>query len=80
MPFVSSIDNENIYYEVLGNSDVSLVFVGGWFAPTGRETWKYQLDFASKYRIVLIDLSGYGKSSNGRKNHTRDLYGYDIKQ
>ena len=27
MPFVSSIDNENIYYEVLGNSDISLVFV-----------------------------------------------------
>jgi pimeloyl-ACP methyl ester carboxylesterase len=79
MPYVSSIDNENIYYEILGNGDISLVFVGGWLAPTGKETWKYQLDFASKYKIVLVDLSGYGKSSNGRKNHTMNLYGHDIK-
>ncbi len=79
MPYVSSIDNENIYYEVLGNGDISLIFVGGWLAPTGKETWKYQLGFSSKYKIVLIDLSGYGKSSNGRKSHTMDLYGNDIK-
>ena len=79
MPFVSSIDNENIYYEVLGTGDISLVFVGGWLAPTGSETWKYQLDFVSKYKIILIDLSGYGKSSNGRRNHTMNLYGHDVK-
>ena len=59
MPFVSSIDNENIYYEVLGNGDIPLVFVGGWAAPNARIIWKYQLEFASEYTLVLIDLSGW---------------------
>ena len=79
MPYVSSIDNENIYYEVLGNDGISLVFIGGWAAPNARVIWKYQLEFASVYRIVLIDLSGYGKSSNGRNIHTMESYGYDVK-
>ncbi len=79
MPLVSSIDNENIYYEVLGDGDISLILVGGWLALTGREIWKFHLKFASKYTLVLIDLSGYGKSNNGRKRHTMQLYGHDIK-
>lgn len=79
MPFISSIDNEKIYYEVLGYGDISLVFIGGWLAPTGRELWKYQIKFASEYKIILIDLSGYGKSDMGRKIHTMQLYGQDVK-
>ena len=78
MPFVSSIENENIYYEVLGDSDILLVFIGGWAVPTGRELWKFQLEFAYEYKLVLIDLSGNVKSDNGRKTHTMQLYVQDV--
>lgn len=79
MPYASSIDNEKIYYEVLGDGDISLVFIGGLGVPTGRDFWTYQLEFASKYKLILIDLSGYRKSDNGRKIHTMQLYGQDVK-
>jgi len=79
MPFIHSVDNERIYYEELGEGDITLVLVAGWLAPNGREIWKYQLSFASNYKLVLIDLAGYGKSGNERKTHTLELYGQDVK-
>ncbi|MFX1285149.1 MAG: alpha/beta fold hydrolase [Promethearchaeota archaeon] len=79
MPYASSIDNEKIYYEVLGDGDISLVFIGGLGVPTGRDFWTNQLEFASKYKLILIDLAGYGKLDNGRKIHTMQLYGQDVK-
>jgi pimeloyl-ACP methyl ester carboxylesterase len=70
MPYISSSDNTQIYYDVLGEKPIVLVFVGGLGAPTGKVGWKYQLSFSSKYKIVLIDLAGHGKSQTNRENYT----------
>lgn len=79
MPIITSVDGEQIFYEIVGDSDISLIPIGGWGTPTGREMWKYQLPFASSYKLVLIDLTGYGRSSKNRKNFTMQSWGYDIK-
>lgn len=78
MPKVSSIDSVEIFYEVIGEGDISLIFIGGWGAPTGRECWKYQLSLAEKYKIVLVDLAGHGQSGKNRETYTMKLFGHDI--
>ncbi|MFW9915132.1 MAG: alpha/beta fold hydrolase [Candidatus Thorarchaeota archaeon] len=79
MPYISSSDGTQIFYEVLGEGDIVLVFVGGLGAPTGTMNWEYQLSFSSKYKLVLIDLAGHGKSQTTRENYTMPLYGQDVK-
>ncbi len=79
MPEVSSVDGIKIYYEVIGEGDFSMVFIGGWGARTGRKTWRYQLSLAEKYKIILIDLAGHGNSGKNREKYTMELYGHDVK-
>ncbi len=80
MPEVESIDGEDIFYELLGEGDITLVFIGGLGAPTGRICWRNQLHLAEKYRLILIDLPGHGQSSKNREKYTMELYGQDIKK
>ena len=79
MSFVSSIDDVEIYYEVLGEGDISLVFIGGWAAPTAKKVWKHQLSFSSKYKLVLLDLAGHGKSGKNRETYTMELFAQDVR-
>ena len=79
LPEVSSIDGINIYYEEIGEGDISLVFIHGWGARTGRKVWRYQLSLAEKYKIILIDLAGHGRSGKNREKYTMELYGHDVK-
>jgi hypothetical protein len=41
MPYISSSDGIQIYYEVLGEGDIVLLFVGGLGALTGTMNWKF---------------------------------------
>ena len=68
-----------IYYDVFGAGDETLVFVGGWGVPTAVEVWKHQLSFSSKYKLVLLDLAGHGKSGKNRENYTMELFAHDVK-
>ena len=79
MPFFSSIDNKKIFYEVFGEGEITIILIPGWAAPHCKELWKYQLELSSKYRIVLIDLVGYGKSERGREFHSMQLYAQDVR-
>jgi len=50
-----------VYYEVRGNSEKTIVFIHGW---TGSiESWKYQLNAFDDYKVIAIDLPGHGRSS-----------------
>lgn len=79
MAYVSSIDGIEIYYEVVGDGEVTLIPISGWGAQTSAEHWKYQLSFSSDYKLVLIDLPGHGKSGNTRETYTMQSYGQDVK-
>lgn len=79
MSFVSSIDGAEIYYEVLGEGDISLVFIGGWAVPTAMNVWRHQLSFSSKYKLVLVDLAGHGKSGKNRETYTMELFAQDVR-
>ena len=56
MSTVTSIDGIKIFYEVLGEGAIALVFVSSWGTVTGMQEWKYQLLLSSKYRLVLPDI------------------------
>ncbi len=78
MPKVKSKDDINIFYEVLGEGEITLIFIGGLGASTGREIWKHQLSLSSNYKLVLIDLAGHGRSDTYRENYTMQFFGQDI--
>jgi len=79
LPILKSLDSVKIFYEVIGEGDISLVLIGGLGAPTGRVCWRNQLKYAVKYKLVLIDLAGHGRSGKNREKYTMELYGQDIK-
>lgn len=79
MATITSIDGIEIFYDVIGEGDISLVFIGGLGARTGRKCWRFQLSLADEYKLVLIDLGGHGKSGKNRERYTMELYGQDIK-
>ena len=78
MPFVTSVDNKRIYYEVVGEGEYPIILIPGWVAPHCSMIWKKQLELSSKYKIILIDLVGYGKSEKGREANFIHLYGQDV--
>jgi hypothetical protein len=57
-------DND-VYYEVYGNSPKVLFFVHGWTNCT--RVWKYQLMEFGGYKVVAVDLPGNGNSSRNEK-------------
>jgi pimeloyl-ACP methyl ester carboxylesterase len=50
-----------VYYEVRGSAEKTLVFIHGW--TSSIQSWKYQLDSFDTYKVIAIDLPGNGESS-----------------
>lgn len=70
-------DGVNIHYEVCGSGDLTLLFVHGWCID--HSYWSYQSDgFCTNYRIVTLDLPGFGQSGKDRSTWTIEQYGRDI--
>jgi pimeloyl-ACP methyl ester carboxylesterase len=64
-------------YSVYGQGDVTLVFIHGW-GGDGRY-WSNQVPyFASKYRVVTMDLAGHGNSGSQREDYTVEAFGQDV--
>lgn len=60
--FVS--DGNKIFYEIKGEG-IPLVFVHGW-ATTSR-VWEGQINYFSKsYKVIYLDLAGFGKSISSK--------------
>jgi len=74
---IRSKDGTEIYYEVYGDGDITLCFVSG--AGGILEHWKLQHFFAEKYKLILPDLGGHGKSAKtSRSKFTMKAFGEDI--
>jgi len=66
---VASSDGVPIHYYVQGKGDPALVFVHG-FASDHRG-WAFQaVHFSKKYRVVVVELAGFGASGNSREDST----------
>jgi pimeloyl-ACP methyl ester carboxylesterase len=76
--YAKSFDGEKIAYHTVGRGDVTLLFVHGWCCDSGY--WREQVPvFEKKYRVVTMDLAGYGNSGKGRKIYSVDSFGQDVK-
>jgi pimeloyl-ACP methyl ester carboxylesterase len=67
----------NIAYDDTQQGDTTLLFVHGWCID--KSYWKNQTDFfRSRYRVVSIDLPGFGASGKNRDNWSVEAYGKDL--
>src|SRR3569833_482683 len=67
----------NIAYSDTGTGDTTLLFVHGW--AINRSYWSEQVKhFSSRYRIVTMDLPGFGESDKNRNDWTTRAYGNDV--
>lgn len=76
---IASIHNKgvNIALTDTGKGDTTLLFVHGWAINKGY--WSNQIDyFAKYYRIVAIDLPGFGQSGKSRDNWSTAEYASDV--
>jgi pimeloyl-ACP methyl ester carboxylesterase len=68
----------HIAYTSCGEGDTTLLFVHGW--GINKEYWAPQLaHFCPRYKVVSIDLPGYGHSGTNRTEWEFDTYTDDIK-
>ena len=67
----------NIDYDDTKVGDTTLLFIHGW--NIDKTYWANQTAFfLKKYRVVELDLPGFGKSGKNRKSWTVEEYGKDI--
>lgn len=67
-----------IAYYSCGKGDTTLLFVHGWCI--NKEYWQPQVNyFCPKYKVVTIDLPGFGQSGKNRTDWNFDEYTEDIK-
>jgi pimeloyl-ACP methyl ester carboxylesterase len=66
-----------INYFQQGQGDMTLLFLHGWCI--NRTYWKNQVDYFSKtYRVLAIDLPGFGQSKAERVHWTIEEYADDV--
>ncbi|WP_277476425.1 alpha/beta fold hydrolase [Catalinimonas alkaloidigena] len=70
-------DGVNIAYENCGTQDTTLLFVHGWCID--QSYWTSQVDaFCGDYRVVTMDLPGFGMSGKKRDSWKIEDYGQDV--
>lgn len=67
-----------IAYTSCGEKDTTLLFVHGWCI--NKEYWQPQVSyFCPRYKVVCIDLPGFGQSGKNRNDWSFDNYAADVK-
>lgn len=67
----------NIAYTDSGKGDTTLLFVHGWAINKGY--WSHQASyFSNKYRVIAIDLPGFGESGKNRSDWSTTAYSQDV--
>ena len=75
----AKVNNTTIAYNQYGNGDTTLLFVHGWCI--NKEYWNDQSKyFSDKYKVVTIDLPGFGNSDKNRTEWNFEQYTDDIKE
>ena len=79
MFFVNSSDNAKIaVYELNPNGVNTIVLVHGW--PLSHKMFEYQIPILlnNNYRIITIDLRGFGKSDETSKGYNYNQFAIDL--
>ena len=79
MTEITAFDGVKLFFEVLGEGEIPLLFICGWGTPTGIKNWQPELQLSEKYKLILIDLPGHGKSGRNREICSMQSYGEDVK-
>jgi len=67
----------DISFDQQGNGDTTLLFVHGW--AINKSYWQDQVAyFRNRYRVVTIDLPGFGQSGKNRKDWSVAEFGTDV--
>jgi len=75
----AKVNNTTIAYNQYGKGDTTLLFVHGWCI--NKEYWSDQSKyFSDKYKVVTLDLPGFGRSDKKRTNWTFEQYTDDINE
>ncbi|MCU0377380.1 MAG: alpha/beta hydrolase [Bacteroidales bacterium] len=75
--FYNTDDNNKMYYESYGSGETAIVFIHGW--SVNCRSWDEQIDFfKDKYKVILVDLPGFGKSEHNRQDWSMQHYGKDV--
>jgi pimeloyl-ACP methyl ester carboxylesterase len=76
-PVPISNNGVNIAYTDTGRSDTTILFIHGWAINKGY--WADQVSyFGKKYRVVTMDLPGFGQSGKNRDKWDTRTYGSDV--
>ena len=67
----ATIDGMRIHYLDYGKGKEGLVFIHGWACDSSF--WRFQAPAMQKYRLILLDLPGHGKSDKPEVAYTQDL-------
>ncbi|MBK0377803.1 alpha/beta fold hydrolase [Mucilaginibacter segetis] len=73
------VENNGVHidYTDTGKGDTTLLFVHGWCI--NKTYWDNQVDcFNKNYRVVTIDLPGFGKSGKNRRDFNTTIYATDV--
>lgn len=72
-----SSDGVEISFLNQGKGNPAILFVHGW--SNDNTIWEYQVaHFSEKYKVVAVDLPGFGASGTNRTEWTMSSYGADI--
>lgn len=72
-PRDAKLDGHRVHYETHGVGREALIFVHGW--TCNLSFWSRQVPaFATKTRVIAIDLPGHGQSDKPQVNYTMDLF------
>ena len=75
--FALSSDGVKISFEKNGDGEPAIIFVHGW--ANDKTIWNAQMKyFSKKYTSVAIDVAGFGKSGNNRKDWTIEAFSEDV--
>jgi pimeloyl-ACP methyl ester carboxylesterase len=76
-PVAINNNGVNIAYADTGRSDTTILFIHGWAINKGY--WADQVSyFGKKYRVVTMDLPGFGQSGKNRDKWDTQTYGSDV--
>jgi len=72
-----SSDGVKISFDQQGKGKPAIIFVHGW--SINRSVWDAQMaHFSEKYRVISVDLPGFGESGYNRTNWTMASFGEDV--
>jgi pimeloyl-ACP methyl ester carboxylesterase len=75
--YITSADGVSIYFQEAGVGKPVILFIHG-FSPHS-DCWRDQVNYFSKdHQVIALDLPGFGKSGQNRREWSMDSYGDDI--